>query len=123
MSGVEPNTADDIDPEALLTLKAAAARAFPDGTMTVRTLRAERDRGRLDTWIIGKREYTTLAAISRMIEACRAAQRPRASISASDKGAKPSMSSSTEVPKPRPGAALRSLERLRERLDQQKHAR
>lgn len=47
---------DEIDREAPLTLTAAAERAFPDGTMTVRTLRAERDRGRLETWIIGKRE-------------------------------------------------------------------
>ena len=30
-------------PDAPITLESAAAIAFPDGTMTIRTLRAERD--------------------------------------------------------------------------------
>lgn len=122
MSEEDVGGADDIDREAPLTLSAAAERAFPDGTMTVRTLRAERDRGRLETWIIGKREYTSLDAIAKMIELCRAAPRTRVSTSAHDNGARPSKSSSTEAPEPQPGAALRSLERLRERLDQKKQA-
>lgn len=113
------SNAESIDREAPLTLQAAAERAFPDGTMTVRTLRAERDRGRLETWIMGKREYTTLAAISRMIEACRAAQKARRSASVDEEA----MAPSTEAPNPQPGAALRSLERLRDRLDQKKQAK
>ncbi|MGO4173734.1 hypothetical protein [Bosea sp. TAF32] len=106
---------DQVDREAPLTLKAAAGRAFPDGTMTVRTLRAERDRGRLETWIIGKREYTSLAAIAKMIELCRTA--PRAASASREKAASPSTSFDITKTRPGPDSALRSLERLKERLE------
>lgn len=89
--------ASALDPDANLTLEeAAGCHLFPGGTMTVRSLRAERDRGRLDTWMIGKREYTSLTAIKRMIDRCRAAQKDRASISESAKAETGSGLSSTE---------------------------
>lgn len=52
---------------ALLTM-AEASDAYG---FTISTLRAERDRGRLDTFRIGKREYTTPEALEKMVEQCR----------------------------------------------------
>lgn len=82
--------------------------------MTVRTLRAERDRGRLETWIIGRWEYTSLAEVRRMIELCQAAQRAKV----------PDRRQPTrnELPAPVPGAALRSLELLEDRLRERREA-
>lgn len=113
------DSANEIDREAPRTLQTAAERAFPDGTMTVRTLRAERDRGRLETWIIGKREYTSLAAIGKMIELCRS--KPRAA--GREKAASPAPSLDITKTPPAPDSALRSLERLREHLNQKKQAK
>jgi len=64
----------DEDP---LRLDVAAALAFPDGTMSVATLRRERDAGRLTVERIGNRDYTTIAAIQEMREKCRLAPNPR----------------------------------------------
>ena len=45
---------------------------------TLSTLRAERDRGRLTTYRIGKRDYTTVADIRGMIQECRVEPKARA---------------------------------------------
>lgn len=59
-----------------LRLAAAADLAFPDGSMTASGLRRERDAGRLETWTMAGKEYTSLAAIEEMVRQCRA--RPKA---------------------------------------------
>ena len=64
----------DDDP---LRLDIAAALAFPDSSMTVASLRRERDRGRLTMERIGGKDYTTLRFIREMREKCRLAPSPR----------------------------------------------
>ena len=49
---------------------ADAVAAFPAMALKVSTLRAERDRGNLTTYLIGGREYTTLADIEEMFRRC-----------------------------------------------------
>jgi hypothetical protein len=68
-----PDTLDD-----LLTLK-DAARLIPRATEA--TLRAERDRGRLVTYKIGRRFYTTERDVREMIELCRVQESHPASTS------------------------------------------
>src|SRR5947209_3370217 len=76
---LRPNIPDravlcDDDP---LRLDIAAALAFPDGSMSVASLRRERDRGRLTVERIGGKDYTTLRFIREMREKCRLAPSPR----------------------------------------------
>jgi hypothetical protein len=54
-----------------LRLGIAAKLAFPDGSITERSLRAEAKRGRLTVERIGNKDFTTLEAIERMRELCR----------------------------------------------------
>ena len=62
---------ESIGPNTPLRLADALELAFPAGGMTITALRRERDRGTLDTFMAGGREFTTLADINRMIERCR----------------------------------------------------
>src|ERR1700691_6017393 len=63
---------DKIGPDTPLRLSVAAALAFPDGSMTKSGLRREAARGRLVVERIAGKDYTTLRAIGRMRELCRA---------------------------------------------------
>lgn len=63
----------EISPETPLRLAEAAARAFPDGSMTVSGLRREAGRGRLVIERVAGKDYTTLAAIDHMRQLCRLA--------------------------------------------------
>lgn len=54
-----------------LRLEVAAALAFPDGGIKGSSLRLEAGKGRLDVFLIAGRYFTTLAAVARMVEACR----------------------------------------------------
>jgi hypothetical protein len=54
-----------------LRLEIAAARAFPDGSMTAAGLRREHRRGRLIIERVAGKDYTTLRAIKEMREKCR----------------------------------------------------
>lgn len=54
-----------------LRLALAAEIAFPDGSIGVKGLRRERDAGRLTTFKIAGKEFTTLAEIEEMRERCR----------------------------------------------------
>jgi len=54
----------------LLPLAEAAARLFTDGRITVRSLRRERDRGRLRTYMVAGKEYTTIADIMELVGKC-----------------------------------------------------
>jgi len=57
--------------DKLIPLADAAKRV--SSTLTESALRKERDRGNLRTWIIARKEFTTEAALSEMLEACRSA--------------------------------------------------
>lgn len=60
-----------IDHDAPLRLRKAAELAFPGGGMTASGLRREAIRGRLVIERIAGKDYTTLAAITKMRELCR----------------------------------------------------
>jgi hypothetical protein len=70
---------DNVDPNAPLRLGVAAEHAFPFGGMTASGLRKERDRGRLTTWMIAGKEYTTLNSIEGMKQLCRVEAQDRTS--------------------------------------------
>jgi hypothetical protein len=84
-----------IRPDQPLRLAVAAALEFPDGSLTVAGLRKERDRGRLDVEMIAGKEYTTLAAIEKMREACRVQRNPQGFTPVAAPVERPSGSSST----------------------------
>lgn len=63
---------------------AEACELYPRSKFKVSTLRAEAGRGRLDIFRIGKRDYTTPAAMREMIRKCQDAARHRASTSTQD---------------------------------------
>lgn len=67
------------DRDKPLRLAAAAAEAFPDGSMTVSGLRREIARGRLVIERVAGKDYTTLAEIDRMRELCRLTAKVRIS--------------------------------------------
>lgn len=70
---------NDTDP---ITLKDAAQHFG----LTVLTLRAEADRGRLTLYKIGRRLYTTPADMRAMFEKCRVERKARGSISTRNAG-------------------------------------
>jgi hypothetical protein len=105
-----------VTPTDWITLDTAAALAFPDGTVSVNVLRAQRDKGRLDTWRLGRREYTTLEAVNRMKQQCHAEPRQPASGSVNEKVGLPCSSSSIVDGKSAQAAALASVKRLKKRL-------
>jgi hypothetical protein len=72
-------TLDEIGPDTPLRLREAAQIAFPNGGMTESGLRREAKRGNLTIERIAGKDFTTLAAIKRMRELCRATQRESAS--------------------------------------------
>lgn len=61
-----------ISPDTPLRLDVAAAMEFPDGSISVKSLRREAGRGNLEIIRIAGKDFTTVAAIKRMIEKCRA---------------------------------------------------
>jgi hypothetical protein len=65
-----------------LRLAVAAKIAFPAGGMTVAGLRKEAARGRLVSYRIAGRDFTTLAEIDEMIRRCRSIPRAPDSICA-----------------------------------------
>jgi hypothetical protein len=56
---------------------AKACELFPHAKLTVSTLRAEAARGRLSIFRIGRRDYTTLMAMKRMVQLCHVEARGR----------------------------------------------
>ena len=60
---------------------ADACELYPRARLTVSTLRAEAERGRLDIFKLGRRLYTTPAAMRAMVTKCQDDARPRASTS------------------------------------------
>jgi hypothetical protein len=62
---------EEIDKDTPLRLALAAKLGFPDGSVTVSSLRREAARGRLVIERIAGRDYTTLHQIEIMRELCR----------------------------------------------------
>jgi hypothetical protein len=71
----------NMDKDKALRISIAAAIAYPDKSMTVSSLRKERNAGRLETWIMAGKEFTSLAAIEEMERQCRVQRRVPASTS------------------------------------------
>ncbi len=86
---------DDIARNSPLRLAEAARIAFPGGTMTEDGLRKEAKRGTLAIFRVAGKDFTTLADIERMIEACRVPQKASGSTSKA-RETKPYGSSGTE---------------------------
>lgn len=76
----------EIQDDTPLRLEVAAALAFPDGGVSASGLRRERDNGRLVTFFVANKEFTTLDAVKRMIEACAVATRRSPGITTTDAG-------------------------------------
>lgn len=89
----------DVHRDARLCLDEVARIAFPDGTVSARTLRAEAARGKLAIFKIGKIYYTTLAEIDRMVEQCHVLPKVRISISVAGPDAPLNGQSGTEAVK------------------------
>ena len=68
---------DDEDP---ITLD-DAIKLFPRARLTKSTLRAERDRGNLDIFRLGKRDHTTAKSMREMVRKCQENARRRVSTS------------------------------------------
>lgn len=66
--------------DTLLTLAEVCEHEFR-GTITPSTLRAARDKGTLQVYRIGKRDFTTRAAVRQMVELCRVQAKAPAYIS------------------------------------------
>lgn len=64
------DTPSELFRDTPLLMTTAARIAFPDGSVSAITLRAEAARGKLKIWRVGKKYYTTLAAIDDMVEKC-----------------------------------------------------
>ena len=62
-----------ISRDAPLRLDVALKLAFPAGGLTVKGLRKEIEKGRLEVELIANKHFTTLAAIERMRELCKVA--------------------------------------------------
>ena len=60
---------------------AEACEIFPRARLTISTLRAEADRGRLDIFRLGKRDYTSVRSMREMVTKCQEESRRRGSIS------------------------------------------
>ena len=56
----------DIEDDVPLRLDVAARLAFPDGSITLSSLRNEARKGRLTVWRIANKDMTTLAEIRRI---------------------------------------------------------
>jgi|HubBroStandDraft_6_1064221.scaffolds.fasta_scaffold425952_2 hypothetical protein len=52
-----------------------ACSIYPRARLTVSTLRREADRGRLDIFKLGRRQYTTARAMAEMVRKCQDADR------------------------------------------------
>jgi len=60
---------------------AEACEIFPRAKLTISTLRAEADRGHLDIFRLGKRDYTTVRSMRAMVSKCQEESRRRGCIS------------------------------------------
>jgi hypothetical protein len=82
-------------PTTRIRLATAAALAFPDGEVSTKWLRTQGRLGRLEVWRIAGKDFTTLEAVERLTEQCRAPSSPQGYTSANDTGGSLNTSSST----------------------------
>ena len=73
------------DENEAITL-AEACKIFSRAKLTISTLRAEADRGHLDIFRLGKRDYTTLRSMREMVTKCQEERRRRDSTSTQTEG-------------------------------------
>ena len=78
--------------DELLPLRIAADIAFRDKSVKVSSLRKERDRGRLVTYMVAGKEFTTLKNIEEMIKKCVVTPKGRGFGSALNEGMQPDQS-------------------------------
>ncbi len=102
--------------EDLMTLVEAAAVFWPDGPLTVRSLRTEIAAGSLTAERIAGKDLVTPAALREMRKRCRARRSPRVCISATEKDVALSGSSSPPEMKSAQVAALETVRARREHL-------
>lgn len=115
---------EPFDREKLVRLETIASVAFPDGSVTVATLRREIKAGRLKAWLIGAKHMTTLIEIERMLEQCRVKPKDQGSSGESHdqpapekRPTKASSSSATMTDTKRAqAAAMETARALKERL-------
>jgi hypothetical protein len=62
---------DNITASTMLRLETAARIAFPDGSLSLSAMRREAARGRLTTYRIAGKDFTTLADIEELKTTCR----------------------------------------------------
>src|SRR5689334_16910351 len=96
-----------------IPLKKAVAIFFPEGGVTVSTLRTEARKGRLVLERIGGKDFVTGEAIKKMRELCRTQPKASDSTPAGEKDAKPSGASGMERSKLALVAALENAEKLK----------
>jgi hypothetical protein len=96
-----------------IRLATAAATAFPEGDVSVKWLRAQARAGKLDVWRIAGKDFTTLEAVERLTEQCRAPSSPQGYTSANDTGGSLNTSSSTVDVRSAQAAARIASERLK----------
>lgn len=65
----------EVMPTTILRLADAARLAFPDGSITVTSLRREAQKGHLTVWRIAGKDMTSLAEIELMKDRCRVTAR------------------------------------------------
>lgn len=114
MSAARRIDADTIMATTRIRLATAAALAFPEGNVSAKWLQSQGRRGLLDIWRIAGKDFTTLDAIERMLEECRAQPSRPASISESGQGVKPSSSSSIAEKKSALAAAQAASMKLKQ---------
>lgn len=108
---------EDISDDMPLRLDVAAELAFPDGSITLSSLRNEARKGRLAVWRVANKDMTTLAEIRRMMERCRVNESlPASGSDQPRKDGRPSGSSKTEASRSAQGAEAA----LRKRVEEQK---
>jgi hypothetical protein len=78
-----PNAPVSLDNDEPITL-VEACRLFSRAKLTVSTLRAEANRGRLNIFKIGRRDYTTIDEMKAMVRKCRDGDRRYTSITQSN---------------------------------------
>ncbi|WP_185983012.1 hypothetical protein [Aureimonas mangrovi] len=108
-----PDPAEWHDDE-LMTLFEAVGVFWPEGPLTVASLRTEIRNGSLTAERIAGKDLVTPRSLKEMRQRCRGQRSPRASTSARDGAAKDHGSSSTAVMKSAQAAALETVKALRE---------
>lgn len=102
-------TVGEVEPDTLVRLDVAARLAFPDGSISLSSLRREAARGRLTIWRVANKDMTTLAEIRSMIERCRVLPCPPdyGSDRPPETGPRPGSSSTADVRSAQAAARLR----------------